>query len=99
MSAVIADAGASKMYGFDCGSGQVPSVTAVSRFTMVRLAPEKSFGMVVPRAVAGSWARLSPTAPAKCTSPPKPSVTVRPLPFQSGLSGESFGKRWATAVA
>ena len=66
---------------------------------MVSSAPEKSFGMVVPRAVAGSLARLSPTAPAKCTSPPKPSVTAWPLPFQSGFRGECFGKRWAATVA
>ena len=59
----------------------------------------KSWGMVVPRAVAGSLARLVPTAPAKCTSPPKPNVMVLPLPVQSGLSGECFGKRSAVAAA
>ena len=87
------------MYGLDWGSGQVPSVTAVSRFTMRSWAPEKSWGMVVPSAVDGSFARFSPTTPAKCTSPPKPSVTVLPLPFQSGLSGERFGKRSAVTMA
>ena len=99
LSAVTADAGASKMYGLDCGSGHVPSVTAVSRFTMRSWAPEKSWGIVVPSAVDGSLARFSPTTPAKCTSPPKPSVTVLPLPFQSGLSGERFGKCSAATVA
>ena len=61
--------------------------------------PAKSCGIVVPRAVDGSLARFTPTAPAKCTSPPKPIVTVRPLPFQSGLSGECFGKCSAVTVA
>ena len=61
--------------------------------------PAKSCGIVVPSAVDGSLARFAPTAPAKCTSPPKPSVTVRPLPFQSGLSGECFGKCSAVTVA
>ena len=54
LSAVTADAGASKMYGLLCGSGQVPSVTAVSRFTIFSWDPAKSWGMVVPRAVDGS---------------------------------------------
>jgi hypothetical protein len=52
--------------------------------------------MVSPRAVEGSWASASPTTPAKCTSPPNPNVTVWPLPFQPGLSGEWAGKCWAT---
>ena len=55
----------------------------------------KSWGMVVPRAVDGLLASRSPTAPAKWTSPPKPRVTALPSPFQSGLSGECFGKCWA----
>ena len=37
LSAVMAEAGASKMYGLFWGSGQVPSVTAVSRLTMRQL--------------------------------------------------------------
>ncbi len=99
LRAVTAEAGASKMYGLFCGSGQVPSVTAVSRLTMRSWVPEKSCGMFVPRAVEGSLARLAPTAPAKWTSPPKPSVTVLPLPVQSGLSGECFGKCSAVAAS
>ncbi len=99
LSAVTAEAGASKMYGLFWGSGQVPSVTAVSRFTMVSCVPAKSCGKVSPRAVAGSAASLVPTAPAKCTSPPKPRVTEWPLPAHSGLSGECFGKCWAATVA
>ena len=99
LSAVTAEAGASKMYGLLWGSGQVPSVTAVSRFTMRTCAPEKSCGIVVPRAVAGFLARLVPTAPAKCTSPPKPRVTVLPLPVQAGLSGECLGNRSAATTA
>ncbi len=99
LSAVMAEAGASKMYGLFWGSGQVPLVTAVSRLTMRTWAPEKSCGMVVPRAVAGFLARLAPTAPAKCTSPPKPRVTVLPLPVQVGLSGECFGKCSAVTTA
>ena len=95
--AVIADAGASKTYGFDCGSGQVLSVTTVSRFTMLAWVPANSCGIVVPRAVEGSWASFEPTTPSKCTSPPKPRVTGWPLPFQAGLSGECAGK-WAAAV-
>ena len=87
------------MYGLFCGSGHVPSVTAVSRLTMRSCVPAKSWGMVVPRAVDGSSARLAPTAPAKCTSPPKASVTVLPLPGQSGLRGECFGKCSAVATA
>lgn len=51
-----------------------------------------------PKAVEGSLARFSPTTPAKCTSPPKPTVTVRPLPVQLGLSGECAGKCWAATV-
>ncbi len=61
--------------------------------------PENSCGIVVPRAVDGSLARFSPTTPAKCTSPPKPSVTVRPFPFQSGLRGEWAGKCSVAATA
>ncbi len=99
LRAVTADAGASKMYGLFCGSGQVPSVTAVSRLTIRSCVPEKSCGMVVPRAVDGFLARLVPTAPAKCTSPPNPSVTDLPLPVQSGLRGECFGKCSAVAAA
>src|SRR5580700_2131771 len=96
-NAVTADAGASKTYGFDCGSGQVLSVTTVSRFTMLAWVPANSCGIVVPRAVDGSWASFEPTTPSKCTSPPKPRVTGWPLPFQAGLSGECAGK-WAAAV-
>src|SRR3984957_20714700 len=99
LRAVTADAGASKMYGLFCGSGQVPSVTAVSRLTMRSWVPEKSCGMVGPSAVEGFLVRLVPTAPAKWTSPPKPSVTVLPLPVQSGLGGEGFGKCSAVATA
>ena len=77
----------------------MPSVTAVSRLTMRSCAPEKSWGMVVPSAVAGFLARFSPTTPAKCTSPPNPRVTVLPLPFQSGLSGDRLGKCSAATVA
>ena len=65
---------------------------------MRRSVPENRSGMVVPSAVEGSLARFSPTAPAKCTSPPKPRLTVFPLPFQSGLSGECFGKLSAGAA-
>ena len=99
LSAVMAVAGASKMYGLDWGSGHVLSVTAVSRLTIVRFEPLKSCGMVSPNAVAGSFARRSPTSPAKCTSPPKPMVTGLPLPFQSGLSGECVGNGSAATVS
>ncbi len=98
-SAVTAEAGASKMYCLFCGSGHVPSVTAVSRLTMLMFDPAKSWGMVVPRAVEGFWASFPPTTPSKWTSPPKPSVTVFPSPFQSGLSGEFLGKCWLASVA
>jgi len=99
LRAVTAEAGASKMYGLLWGSGQVPLVTAVSRFTILSWVPSKSCGIPVPRAVEGFWARRSPTSPAKCTSPPKPTVTVLPLPVQSGLSGECFGKCSAVTTA
>ena len=66
---------------------------------MVSSEPAKSCGIVLPRAVEGFWARFVPTAPAKCTSPPKPMVTECPLPFQSGLSGECVGKCSAATVA
>ncbi len=59
---------------------------------MLKFDPAKSWGIVVPRAVEGFWASFWPTAPSKWTSPPKASVTVCPLPFQSGLSGEFLGK-------
>ena len=70
----------------------MPSVTTLSRFTMLTLVPAKSWGMVVPRAVEGSAARLSPTVPSKWTSPPKPRVTDCPSPVQPGFNGECFGK-------
>jgi len=74
-------------------------VTTLSRFTMASEEPAKSRGIVVPSAVDGSVARFAPTVPSKCTSPPKPIVTVRPLPFQSGFSGECSGKCSAVTVA
>ena len=99
LRAVTAEAGASKMYGLLWGSGHVPSVTAVSTLTILSWVPSKSWGMPVPRAVEGSWVRLAPTSPAKWTSPPKPRVMVLPLPAQSGLRGECFGKCSAVAAA
>src|SRR6202050_1261188 len=99
LSAVMAVAGASKMYGLDCGSGHVPSVTAVSRLTIVRFEPASSGGAVSPNAVPGFWARRPPTSPAKCTSPPKPMVTGLLFPFQSGLSGECLGNGSAATVS
>ena len=44
LRAVTAEAGASKMYGLFWGSGHVPSVTAVSRFTMLQLRPGEELG-------------------------------------------------------
>ena len=96
-SAVMAVAGALKMKGLAWGSGQVAvSVMAVSRLTMRSSAPAKSWLTVVPSAVFGFWTKRVPTAPAKWTSPPKARVTGRPLPFQSGLRGEWWGKATTT---
>ena len=53
--------------------------------------PASSSGTVVPSAVAGLLLSRSPTAPSKCTSPPKAKVTGVPLPFQFGFSGEWAG--------
>src|ERR1700722_4704072 len=99
LRAVMAEAGASKMYCLDWGSGQTPLVTAVSRLTMLSWVLAKSWGIVLPSAVVGLLASRSPTAPAKWTSPPKPRVTAFPSPVQSGFSGERLGKCWAAVTA
>src|ERR1700692_4960320 len=97
-NAVNAVGGVMKMNGLFACCVQVPLVSALSRLTMRRSDPARSWLTVLPRAVVGSWVKRTPTAPAKCRSPPKAKVTAFPLPFQLGLSGEWAGNATALLV-
>ncbi len=86
------------MYCLFWGSGQTPLVTTDSRFTMLICVPSMSWGMELPRAVAGLVARFWATAPSKWTSPPNPRVTALPSPLQAGSSGDRAVERVAAVL-
>ena len=56
--------------------------------------PASSWLTVVPSAVVGSLVSRKPSAPSKCTSPPKARVTALPLPFHAGFRGELLRERF-----
>ena len=66
LSAVTAEAGASKMYGLFWGSGQVPSVTDGLQVHHAQLGPGEELGDRRARARSrGSWPGSAPTAPGE----------------------------------
>src|SRR3954447_17308533 len=77
-SAVKALGGARKVYFFTAGAPLV--VIAVSRLTIARSALDNT-AAIGPIAVVGSALSLMPSAPSKCTSPPKAMVN------EDGLAG------------
>src|SRR3954453_11269524 len=83
--AVYAVAGARKWYSF--GSGVPRSVTALSRFTTARSAPDRT-GAIGPIAVAGSRSSAA-VRPVKCTSPAK--ANVRSTGAGDGEAGGAAG--------
>ncbi len=85
--AVIALAGAWKTYCLGCGLGQPAIVRANSKFVIDRSTSVNRLATFPSSAVAGSAASRVPSAPSKCTSPPKPNVTGCPFPRQVGESG------------
>ena len=100
LSAVMADGRRVEDVRLGLGFGTGAVGHAVSRLTMRSWVPGEELR---DRRRRGRWRDLwpgwFPTAPAKCTSPPKPNGDRLAVPFQSGLRGECCGNDFTAATS